>query len=109
HRRALVLPLAVILVAGGLVLGRSRLSQGETAGTISTYLGASGCSAPPAITRDVDPRAVVVDGGGNLFVGEPNGVLRVDKHSGNVTQVPGSFDRVQELGMDAAGNLYVLE
>ncbi|MPY95647.1 MAG: PKD domain-containing protein [Acidimicrobiia bacterium] len=105
----MALPLAIIVLAAGLVVARARLSEGETAGTISTYVGAQGCGAAPTLSHPVDPRAVVVDGAGNVYVGELNSVLRIDKATKAITTVPGSFDRVQELGMDGAGNLYVLE
>lgn len=109
RRRVLVLPLAVILVAAGLVLARSRVSEGATAGTISTYVGSNGCPGAASVVADVDPRAVVFDGDGHLFIGQPTSIVRVDRFTKAVTQVPGAYNAVQELAIDGAGNLYVLE
>lgn len=110
RRRAAAVPLAALLLAGGVVIGRSALSEAETAGTISTYAGAAGCAgAATTVSYPVDPRAVVVDGAGHLFVGEFNRILRIDKTTKAVTQVDvPAFDRLQELAIDGAGNLYAL-
>jgi len=126
-------PRAVTLDASGNVYiadtHNHRIRKVDTTGIITTVAGNgtrgySGDGGPAAQAQITYPTDIVLDTAGNLFIAEGNYVRKVDT-SGIITTVAGdgawqnwdegipatqaSLDEVNGLGIDAIGNLYLVE
>lgn len=119
---------------GSLLIADSdnhRIRKVDPAGNISTIAGtgvagSDGDGGPASAATFNDPRAVIGDAAGNLYVGEELGhrVRRIDP-AGTVTTLAGTgvagfagdggpataaqFDHVRGLAFDPAGNLWVAD
>ena len=119
---------------GSLLIADSdnhRIRKVDPAGNISTVAGtgvagSAGDGGPASAATFNDPRAVIGDAAGNLYVGEELGhrVRRIDA-GGTVTTLAGTgspgfsgdggpasaaqFDHVRGLAFDPAGNLWVAD
>jgi sugar lactone lactonase YvrE len=108
-----------------------RIRRVDTDGTISTVAGTgmagfSGDGGPAARAQLNDPRAVAVDKGGNVYVGEELGqrVRRIDP-SGTITTIAGNgtagfsgdggpaaaaqLDHLRALSLDSRGDLWIAD
>jgi sugar lactone lactonase YvrE len=108
--------------------GNSRVRRiDSTTGIVSTYAGNGlGSDGGPAVTAALsNPRALALDAAGNLFIGSPNTVRRVDAVSGIINTIAGSgnpgfsgdggpataasLNSPQGLAIDPSGNLLIAE
>jgi hypothetical protein len=116
--------------AGNLFIAdsaNSRVRKVDTNGVITTVAGngtftVSGDGGPATSAGVPAPWALVLDGAGNLYIGSGNRVRKVDA-AGTITTIAGggfvgstvngvpalsaTFNTVQGLAFDAAGDLYV--
>jgi|GEM_PF-2071727 len=92
--------------------------------TLAGLAGTSGSADGPAKSaRFVLPEGVAVDGGGNVYVADMHTIRKIDP-SGTVTTLAGSADKsgrtdgtgsaaqfvnVQDVAVDSAGNVYVVD
>jgi hypothetical protein len=113
RKPVVVVPLVVALLLGVVVIvARSQTSQAAS-GTITTEI------------QIASPRSIVVDNEGHAFIGQSGRVSRLDFHTKAVTTIVGTgtigysgdngpatsaqIGEVDNVGLDAAGHLYVFE
>ena len=128
RRHAVSLPLALILLAVGLIAVRASVSNAAV-GDINTVAGTGGGTSSgdngPASSAGVIPVSMTSDDYGNYYIGERGRVRRVDASTGQIKTLVGDgtyassgdggqasaakIQTPQDLALDSAGNLYIFE
>ena len=112
-------PIGVAVDSAGILYiadtANGRIRRVDGSGIITTIVGTGssgyGGDGPPAVEAQLyDPRAVALDGAGNLYITETtySRIRRVDA-SGNITTVATGLRHPRGVAVDDAGNLYIAD
>ena len=112
-------PIGVAVDSAGILYiadtANGRIRRVDGSGIITTIVGTGssgyGGDGPPAVEAQLyGPRAVALDGAGNLYITETtySRIRRVDA-SGNITTVATGLRHPRGVAVDDAGNLYIAD